>query len=58
VKNGWGGAPPIKSITNIPLGDTYELNEDPEDMIKVAALLSVNFWSFIKGLALILKLVP
>lgn len=40
VTKGWGGASPIKSIANIPLGVTYELNEDAEDMMRVAALLS------------------
>ena len=45
VTKGWSGASPIKSIANIPLGVTYELNENAEDMMKVAALLSaIGSW--------------
>jgi hypothetical protein len=45
VAKGWGGTPPVKAITNIPLGVTYKLNEDAEDMMRVAGLLSaLNYW--------------
>ncbi|KIM83882.1 hypothetical protein PILCRDRAFT_6759 [Piloderma croceum F 1598] len=40
IERGWGGALPVKSITNIFLGVTYELNENAEDMMRVAALLT------------------
>ena len=42
LEKGWDGRSPIKSITCVPLEVTYELNEDAEDMMKVAALLSVQ----------------
>lgn len=42
VEQGWGGAALIKSISITSLGVTYELNEDPEAMMKVSALLSVD----------------
>ena len=42
VKKGWGDAPPVKSITIIPLRVTYELNENAHEMLQVAALLSVH----------------
>lgn len=49
VERGWGGAPPIKSVTIAPLGVTYELNENAEDMMRVAALLLVfSLWLFVQ----------
>ena len=56
VTKGWGGASPIKSIANIPLGVTYELNEDAEDMMRVAALLSAfDSWIDLDSNAIILE---
>lgn len=56
VERGWAGAPPIKSITNLALGVTYELNKNAEDMMKVAALLSACIWSSV--VVAILTLMP
>ncbi|KAF7978334.1 hypothetical protein HWV62_963 [Athelia sp. TMB] len=39
VQEGWEGQPPVKSVTIVPQGVTYELNQNAEDMMKVAALL-------------------
>jgi hypothetical protein len=39
LAKGWAGAAAIKSITVVPLGLTYDLNENEGDMMKVCALL-------------------
>lgn len=48
VEAGWGGAPPVKSVTIVPLRVTYELNENAEDMMKVAALLLVHLLATVR----------
>jgi len=47
IMNGWAGAPSVKSVTVVPLGLTYDLNEDEDDMMRVAALLLVFFSYFL-----------
>ncbi|KZP13099.1 hypothetical protein FIBSPDRAFT_141100 [Athelia psychrophila] len=39
VQQGWDGKPPVKSVTIAPMGVTYQLNQNAEDMMKVAGLL-------------------
>lgn len=41
IQKGWGAKPPVKSVTIAPLAVTYQLNQNAEDMMKVAALLYV-----------------
>jgi len=43
MKEGCGGELPVRLITIIPLGVTYALNEDANDMIRVSALLVVEY---------------